>query len=150
DPSGHWVETAWDLFSIGLTLNDIRREGLTWQNGLALAVDVTTALLPGVPAFAGVAMKAGKAAVEVASHVDEAGILPASPEGMGRETLPSSGAKSGAGGCLGEMVRAGEVNGKHTLQLRRIVRCELLHPSYSESHFVYEKSHARTPTTALG
>ncbi|MDW8101216.1 MAG: RHS repeat-associated core domain-containing protein [Anaerolineae bacterium] len=73
DPSGHWVETAWDLFSIGLTLNDIRREGLTWQNGLALTVDVGAALLPGVPAFAGVAMKAGKAAVEVAGHADEAG-----------------------------------------------------------------------------
>ncbi len=67
DPSGHWLETAWDIFSIGLTLNDIREEGLTWQNGLALAVDVTTAILPGVPAFAGVTMKGGKAV----AHADD-------------------------------------------------------------------------------
>ncbi|MDZ7296312.1 MAG: hypothetical protein ONB14_12935, partial [candidate division KSB1 bacterium] len=74
DPSGHWVETAWDIFSIGLDLHTIRQEGLTWQNGLALAVDVTTAILPGVPAFAGVLMKSGKAAkaaAGVAGHADE-------------------------------------------------------------------------------
>jgi hypothetical protein len=70
DPSGHWLETAWDIFNIGLTLNDIREEGLTWENGLALAVDVTTAILPGVPAFAGVAMKGGKAAARADDVLD--------------------------------------------------------------------------------
>jgi hypothetical protein len=70
DPSGHWLETAWDIFNIGLTLNDIREEGLTWENGLALAVDVTTVILPGVPAFAGVAMKGGKAVARADDVLD--------------------------------------------------------------------------------
>ncbi len=29
DPTGHWVETAIDIISLGLTINDIRREGFT-------------------------------------------------------------------------------------------------------------------------
>ncbi|MCS7352294.1 MAG: hypothetical protein RMM10_12375 [Anaerolineae bacterium] len=56
------MEIVWDLFSIALTLNDIRQEGLTWENVAALVVDAGTILLPGVPAFAGVTRKAAKAA----------------------------------------------------------------------------------------
>jgi RHS repeat-associated protein len=74
DPSGHWLETAWDILNIVLDIQEIRQDpGNLWNWG-ALVVDVGTALLPGVPAFAGVVSKGGKAAkaaVEVASHADE-------------------------------------------------------------------------------
>jgi len=74
DPSGHWLETAWDILNIGWDIQEIRQDpGNLWNWG-ALVVDVGTALLPGVPAFAGVVSKgskAAKAAVEVASHADE-------------------------------------------------------------------------------
>ena len=76
DPSGHWLETAWDILNIGWDIQEIRQDpGNLWNWG-ALVVDVGTALLPGVPAFAGVVSKGGKAAkaaVEVASHADEVG-----------------------------------------------------------------------------
>ncbi len=74
DPSGHLVETLWDIVAIGLDIYTIRQEGLTWQNALALTVDVGAVLLPGVPAFAGVVAKgrkAAKAVTEVATHADE-------------------------------------------------------------------------------
>jgi RHS repeat-associated protein len=75
DPSGHWLETAWDILNIAWDIQEIRQDpGNLWTWG-ALVVDVGTALLPGVPAFAGVVSKGGKAAkaaVEVASHADEA------------------------------------------------------------------------------
>jgi RHS repeat-associated protein len=74
DPSGHWLETAWDIANIVWDIHEIRQDpGNLWNWG-ALVVDVGTALLPGVPAFAGVVSKGGKAAkaaVEVASHADE-------------------------------------------------------------------------------
>jgi RHS repeat-associated protein len=74
DPSGHWLETAWDILNIAWDIQAIRQDpGNLWNWG-ALVVDVGTALLPGVPAFAGVVSKGGKAAkaaVEVASHADE-------------------------------------------------------------------------------
>jgi RHS repeat-associated protein len=74
DPTGHWLETAWDILNIAWDIQEIRQDpGNLWNWG-ALVVDVGTALLPGVPAFAGVVSKGGraaKAAVEVASHADE-------------------------------------------------------------------------------
>jgi RHS repeat-associated protein len=74
DPGGHWLETAWDILNIAWDIQAIRQDpGNLWNWG-ALVVDVGTALLPGVPAFAGVVSKGGKAAkaaVEVASHADE-------------------------------------------------------------------------------
>jgi len=71
DPSGHWMETVWDIANIAWDIHEIRQDpGNLWNWG-ALVVDVGTALLPGVPAFAGVVSKGGKAAVEVASHADE-------------------------------------------------------------------------------
>jgi RHS repeat-associated protein len=61
DPSGHWLETAWDILNIAWDIHEIRQDpGNLWNWG-ALVVDVGTALLPGVPAFAGVVSKGGKA-----------------------------------------------------------------------------------------
>jgi pyocin large subunit-like protein len=30
DPTGHWVETAFDVVALGFTINDIRNEGFTF------------------------------------------------------------------------------------------------------------------------
>ncbi len=75
DPSGHWLETAWDVISIAWDVYEITRDPHNTWNWVALAADIGAAVLPAVPAVAGVAVrggKAAKAAVEVASHVDEA------------------------------------------------------------------------------
>jgi len=75
DPSGHWLETVWDIANIAWDIHEIRQDpGNLWNWG-ALVVDVGAALLPVVPAGAGMVVhggKAAKAAVEVASHADEA------------------------------------------------------------------------------
>jgi len=75
DPSGHWLETVWDIANIAWDIHEIRQDpGNLWNWG-ALVVDVGAALLPVVPAGAGMAVhggKAAKAAVEAASHADEA------------------------------------------------------------------------------
>jgi hypothetical protein len=75
DPSGHRLETVWDIANIAWDIHEIRQDpGNLWNWG-ALVVDVGAALLPVVPAGAGMVVhggKAAKAAVEVASHADEA------------------------------------------------------------------------------
>jgi RHS repeat-associated protein len=61
DPSGHWLETVWDIANIAWDIHEIRQDpGNLWNWG-ALVVDVGAALLPGVPAFAGVVVHGGKA-----------------------------------------------------------------------------------------
>ena len=74
DPSGHWVETAWDIANIGWDIYEIQRDPSPLNIG-ALAVDVAAAVIPVVPAGAGLIVRGGKvakSAVEVASHTDEA------------------------------------------------------------------------------
>ncbi len=74
DPSGHWLETAWDIANIAWDIYEVYRDpGNAW-NWVALVVDVGAAVLPAVPAGVGLVVrggKAAKAAVEVASHADE-------------------------------------------------------------------------------
>jgi RHS repeat-associated protein len=73
DPTGHWIESAVDSACIADDIWDIPRNGLTWDNGLALAADVGGLLLPGLTGM-GMAVcggRAAKAAVEAASHGDE-------------------------------------------------------------------------------
>ncbi len=74
DPSGHWLETAWDIANIAWDIYEVYRDpGNAW-NWVALAMDVGAAVLPAVPAGVGLVVrggKAAKAAVEVASHADE-------------------------------------------------------------------------------
>jgi RHS repeat-associated protein len=48
DPTGHWVETALDIVSLGMTVHDIRENGLNWENGIGLVADVGSLVLPGV------------------------------------------------------------------------------------------------------
>jgi RHS repeat-associated protein len=73
DPSGHWLETLWDIASIAWDIYEVRRDPSLLNIG-ALVVDVGAAVLPFVPAGVGMVVrggKAAKAAVEVASHADE-------------------------------------------------------------------------------
>jgi len=77
DPTGHWIESAVDIAFIAYDIWDITQNGLTWDNGLALAADVGGLLLPGLTGL-GMAVrggKAAKAAAEAASHGDEAADL---------------------------------------------------------------------------
>jgi len=74
DPTGHWVETAWDVLNIGWDIYEVKRDPSLINIG-ALVVDVGAAVLPFVPAGAGLIArggKAAKAAAEVVSHADEA------------------------------------------------------------------------------
>jgi RHS repeat-associated protein len=78
DPTGHWIESAVDIAFIAYDIWDIHQNGLTWDNGLALAADVGGLLLPGLTGL-GMAVRGGraaKAAVEAASLGDEAARLP--------------------------------------------------------------------------
>jgi len=74
DPTGHWIERAVDIAFIAYDIWDIHQNGLTWDNGLALAADVGGLLLPGLTGL-GMAVRGGraaKAAAEAASHGDDA------------------------------------------------------------------------------
>jgi RHS repeat-associated protein len=70
DPSGHWIETAFDIVSLGMTLNDIRNEGMTFWNGVSLATDVASLILPVVPAGASHAIRAAKWANKAVNAAD--------------------------------------------------------------------------------
>jgi RHS repeat-associated protein len=63
DPTGHWIESAVDIAFIAYDIWDIHQNGLTWDNGLALAADVGGLLLPGLT---GVGM-----VVRAATHADD-------------------------------------------------------------------------------
>jgi hypothetical protein len=73
DPTGHWVETAFDVISLGMTINDIRNEGFTVMNTVSLVTDVASVVLP-IPAVASHAARAAKyadAAITAAKTVDK-------------------------------------------------------------------------------
>jgi len=63
DPTGHWIESAIDIISIGYDVCDISTNGLNWENGLSLVADVASLALP---AFAG-----GGVLVRAAMHADD-------------------------------------------------------------------------------
>jgi hypothetical protein len=74
DPSGHWLETAWDILNIAWDIYEVRRDPSLLNIG-ALVVDVGAAVLPFVPAGVGMVVRGGRAAkagIELATHVDEA------------------------------------------------------------------------------
>jgi len=75
DPSGHWLETAWDILNIGWDLYEVYRDPRNAWNWVALAADVGAAILPVVPGGVGLVVRGGRAAkagIELATHVDEA------------------------------------------------------------------------------
>jgi RHS repeat-associated protein len=63
DPSGHWVETLFDVAFIAYDINDIHTNGWNWENGLSLAADVAGLV---IPVFTG-----GGLMVRAAAHADE-------------------------------------------------------------------------------
>ena len=63
DPTGHWIERAVDIAFIAYDIWDIPQNGLTWDNGLALAADVGGLLLPG--------LTGGGMLVRAAAHADD-------------------------------------------------------------------------------
>ena len=73
DPTGHWVETAFDVVSLGMTLNDIRNEGFTFWNTISLVTDVASVILPAVPAGVSHLVRAGKIANNVVNTADTIG-----------------------------------------------------------------------------
>ena len=60
DPTRHWIERAVDIAFIADDIWDIHQNGLTWDNGLALAADVGGLLLPGLTGV-GMAVRGGRA-----------------------------------------------------------------------------------------
>jgi RHS repeat-associated protein len=72
DPTGHWVETAFDVISLGMTINDIKNEGFTFWNTVSLVTDVASIVLPAVPAGASHIIRAAKYADKAVDIVDTA------------------------------------------------------------------------------
>jgi hypothetical protein len=61
DPTGHWIESVFDILSIGYGIYDISQNSLNWENGLGLAADVVGLALPGVTGLGAVVRVASKA-----------------------------------------------------------------------------------------
>jgi RHS repeat-associated protein len=70
DSSGHWIETAFDILSLAMTINDIRNEGFTVMNTISLVTDVAAVVLPIVPAGVSHALRAAKYASKAVNAVD--------------------------------------------------------------------------------
>ena len=82
DPDGRWVESAWDLFNIGIGVASLSDNvasgniGAAVVDGVGIIVDAVALALPFVPAGAGAAIKATRAAdkvVDATKVADKAG-----------------------------------------------------------------------------
>ncbi len=71
DPSGHWVETAWDIVNVAWDISEVKRDPSLLNIG-ALVVDVAAMALPFVPGGLGLVMRGSKAAGKIVAHADEA------------------------------------------------------------------------------
>lgn len=70
DPTGYWVETVFDVTSIGLDIAEVKQDP-SFLNIGALAVDLVGALIPFVPSGAGWLARGGKLSAKVVCHVDD-------------------------------------------------------------------------------
>ncbi len=68
DPTGHWVETAFDVVSVGFDIATVKQDPSFW-NVAALIVDVGAVIVPFVPSGAGWLARGRKAAT-VLTHID--------------------------------------------------------------------------------
>jgi RHS repeat-associated protein len=75
DPSGHFIETVFDVAMILVDVADIAKNDLNVSNGAALILDVAAVIIPGVPAVGGLAIKAAKAANAVDNAMDAAKLV---------------------------------------------------------------------------
>jgi hypothetical protein len=93
DPSGHWVETAFDIAMLGLSVAEFVAEPSV-INGLAVAVDAVSTIAPIVPAGGGLAIRALSKADDlaaVAGKVDEAAQIAANAgQAVTREAIVDS------------------------------------------------------------
>ncbi len=64
DPTGHWIESVLDIAFIAYDIYDISTNGWNWENGLSLAADVASLVVP--------AVTGGGLAVRAVMHVDDA------------------------------------------------------------------------------
>ncbi len=71
DPSGHVVETAWDIANVAWDIHEFANDRSV-GNFVALALDTGAVLLPFVPAGVGILLRGGKTAAKMATHADEA------------------------------------------------------------------------------
>lgn len=70
DPTGHWLETAWDIANILWDIQEIRQNPRSLWNWGALVVDVGAAVLPFVPAGVGMVARGGKAVAHAEDILD--------------------------------------------------------------------------------
>lgn len=71
DPSGHWVESLFDIAMIGWDIAEVKRDPSLVNIG-ALILDVGATALPFVPAGVGLVARGGKVAGKLAAHGDDA------------------------------------------------------------------------------
>ncbi len=77
DPTGRYLESGFDVAMFAVSLNEFMNDQ-SWSNAGALALDVASLALPGVPAVGGMALRAGKAvdgAYSVYQGLDAAGTV---------------------------------------------------------------------------
>ncbi len=71
DPTGHIIETAWDAANVAWDMYEVSQDPSP-LNVAALVVDVGATLIPFVPGGAGLLVRGGKAASQMANHAGEA------------------------------------------------------------------------------
>jgi RHS repeat-associated protein len=106
DSSGRWVETAFDLVSLGLSIDAVRHDASLLNVG-AVVVDAVAVALPLVPAGAGLALRGGRAvhtALEAAPKAVEA--IPAS-RAFGAQASKGLEVASGMAGTAAASVEEG-------------------------------------------
>ncbi|MCC6569571.1 MAG: hypothetical protein IT315_10070 [Anaerolineales bacterium] len=69
DPTGHWIETAWDIANIVWDIAEVRKDPSAINIG-ALILDVAAAILPVVPAGAGLLARGAKLAAKADDLAD--------------------------------------------------------------------------------
>ena len=102
DPTGQWMESAWDLASLGMGwisfMDDVENERWGWAivDVLGMIVDEVALVLPIAPAFVGASVRVGRGldkavgAINVAENVEEVGRAPHLLEGAAKAAIQST------------------------------------------------------------
>ena len=73
DPTGHWIETAWDLANVAWDIHELQQDP-SFLNVGALVLDVAAVVAPAVPGGVGLLVRGEKAAAvaaDVMTHADD-------------------------------------------------------------------------------
>ena len=87
DSSGKWVETVWDVASLGMSISAAVKDPSLLNMG-SVVVDTAAVVLPFVPGGAGVAAKGGKGIAHGIKGSDEVSSLPGIAKGVSRKCCP--------------------------------------------------------------